>query len=162
VADEIEHGMGEGDELGVEDGGRVLAGPAEEILRFGEVTMAVRASAEATGGAISLLEELPPLADTPPHVHANEDEYFHILEGEHLITVGDEEHRLAPGQGIFAPRGVPHAQKRVDPGVGRLLVVCSPGGLEGFFRRLASAEAEGTLGPDAYASASEEFGITWL
>jgi mannose-6-phosphate isomerase-like protein (cupin superfamily) len=134
----------------------------EEILRFGPVTMAVRAPAEASGGAFSLLEELPPLADTPAHVHAKEDEYFHILEGEHVVTVGDEEHRLGPGQGIFAPRGIPHAQRRVDPGAGRLLVLCTPGGLEGFFRRLASADTDGTLGPEAYASASEEFGITWV
>lgn len=52
-----------------------MADPVEEILRFGDLTIAVRASAEATGGALSVLEELPPLADTPPHVHANEDEY---------------------------------------------------------------------------------------
>ena len=79
-----------------------------------------------------------------------------------MITVGDSEHQLAPGQGVFAPRGIPHAQKRVKPGVGRMLIICAPGGFEGFFRRLAAAETEGTLGPDAYASASEEYGITWL
>ena len=40
--------------------------------------------------------------------------------------------------------------------------VCTPGGLEGFFRELAEAEAEGRLGPEAYAAASERYGITWL
>ena len=133
-----------------------------EILRFGGLTIAVRASADTTGGAFSVIEELPPLFDTPAHIHANEDEYFHIIEGEHVIVVGDEEHRLGPGEGIFAPRGVPHAQRRVDPGVGRLLLVFAPGGFEGFFRRLAAAEAKGDLDEDAYAVASEEFGITWL
>ena len=43
-----------------------------------------------------------------------------------------------------------------------MLVVYAPGGFEGFFRRLAAAEAAGTLGDAAYAKASEEFGITWL
>ena len=133
-----------------------------EILRFAEVTIAVRAPAEVTGGAFAVFEELPPLADTPTHVHANEDEYFHAVEGEHVITLGEEEHTLRPGEGVLAPRGIPHSQRRLDPGVGRMLIVVAPGGFEGFFRRLAAAEEAGELGPDAYASASEEFGITWL
>ena len=32
----------------------------------------------------------------------------------------------------------------------------------GFFRHLAEAERAGTLGPDAYAAASERYGITWI
>ena len=133
-----------------------------EILRFGGVTIAVRASAETTGNAFSVIEELPPLLDTPLHTHTHEDEYFHIVEGEHVIVVGDEEHRLGPGEGVFAPRGVPHAQRRMEAGVGRILVVFAPGGFEGFFRYLAEAESGGTLGPETYAAASSEFGITWL
>jgi mannose-6-phosphate isomerase-like protein (cupin superfamily) len=139
-----------------------VADQGEEILRFGELTIAIRAAAETTGGAFSIFEELPPLADTPAHVHEREDEFFFAVDGEHAIRVGDEEHRLSPGQGMFAPRGVPHAQRRIEPGVGRMFIVCAPGGFEGFFRRLAEADAAGTLGPDAYASASAEFGITWL
>ena len=45
-----------------------------ERLVFGGVTILVRASAEMTGGAFSLFEEVPPLVDTPLHVHENEDE----------------------------------------------------------------------------------------
>ncbi len=133
-----------------------------EILRFGGLTIAVCATAEMTGGAFSAIEELPPLFDTPAHIHANEDEYFHVIEGEHAILVGEEEHRLRPGEGIFAPRGVPHAQRRIDPGVGRMLLVYAPGGFEGFFRRLSTAETDGNLGDAAYAAASEEYGVTWL
>lgn len=133
-----------------------------EILTFSGLTIAIRASAEETGGAFSVIEELPPLFDTPAHIHANEDEYFHIVEGEHVILVGEEEHRLGPGEGIFAPRGVPHAQRRVDPGVGRLLVVVAPGGFEGFFRHLAAADEQGNLDEAARAAASSKFGITWL
>jgi mannose-6-phosphate isomerase-like protein (cupin superfamily) len=133
-----------------------------ELLRFGEVTILVRASGESTGGALSLFEEVPPMVDTPAHVHANEDELFYVLEGEHVIEVGDQESRAGPGGTVFAPRGVPHSQRRVVPGVGRLLVLTTPGGLDGFFRDLATADAAGALGPDAYAAASEKYGITWL
>jgi hypothetical protein len=44
----------------------------------------------------------------------------------------------------------------------RELIVLTPGGLEQFFRELAEAERNGTLGPDAYAAASEKAGISWL
>jgi len=139
-----------------------LDADAGERLRFGDVTILVRASADTTGGAFAVFEEVPPLVDTPLHVHANEDELFYSLEGEHTVEVGDEELRIGPGGVVFAPRGVPHSQRRVVPGEGRLLIMTSPAGFEGFFRELAAAEAAGTLGPDAYAGASERFGITWL
>jgi mannose-6-phosphate isomerase-like protein (cupin superfamily) len=137
-------------------------GLREEKLVFGEVTVVIRVSAEDSGGAMTVLEEVPPMVDTPLHVHSREDELFYIVEGEHVITLGQREHRLGPGEAIFAPRGIPHAQRRVEPGVGRELVVLTPGGFEQFFRDLAEAERNGTLGPDAYAEASERAGISWL
>lgn len=137
-------------------------GPREEKLVFGEVNIVIRVSSEDSGGAMAVMEEVPPMVDTPLHVHSREDELFYIVEGEHIVTVGNQEHRLGPGEAIFAPRGVPHAQRRVEPGVGRELVVFTPGGFEQFFRDLAEAERSGTLGPDAYAAASEKAGISWL
>jgi mannose-6-phosphate isomerase-like protein (cupin superfamily) len=133
-----------------------------ERLVFGEGTVVIKASTASTGGVLTVFEEIAPLLDTPLHVHANEDELFYILEGEHIVQRGDEEFRLAPGDSIFLPRGVPHSQRRVVPKAGRLLVMTSPGAFEGFFRDLAAADAAGTLGPDAYAAASEKYGITWL
>jgi len=140
----------------------VLAADEGERLVFGEVTILVRASAQTTAGSFSVFEEVPPLADTPLHVHANEDEIFYPLEGEHIYQVGDEEFRVGPGGMVFAPRGIPHSQRRAVPGEGRQLVLTSPAGFEGFFRELAAAHEAGTLGPEAYAQASENFGITWL
>jgi mannose-6-phosphate isomerase-like protein (cupin superfamily) len=137
-------------------------GLREEKLVFGEVTVVIRVSAEDSGGAMTVLEEVPPMVDTPLHVHSREDELFYIVEGEHIITLGERKFRLGPGEAIFAPRGIPHAQRRVEPGVGRELVVLTPGGFEQFFRDLAVAEREGTLGPDAYAAASKRAGISWL
>jgi mannose-6-phosphate isomerase-like protein (cupin superfamily) len=133
-----------------------------ERLVFGDVTILVRVRAEATGGAFTLFEEVPPMLDTPLHVHQNEDELFYVLEGEHVFRVGDEEFRAGPGGIVFAPRGIPHAQRRSVPGQGRLLILTSPGGFEGFFRELAAAHQEGTLGPEAYAGASQRYRITWL
>jgi hypothetical protein len=54
-----------------------LSADEGERLVFGEVTILVRASAAATGGAFNLFEEVPPMVDTPLHVHENEDELFY-------------------------------------------------------------------------------------
>lgn len=129
-----------------------------ELLRFGEVTIRLRTATET----MCVLEEVPPLADTPAHVHEREDELFISLEGDHIIEVDGDEHRIGPGESVFAPRGVPHSQRRVVPGEGRLLLVVTPGGLEGFFRELAAADSAGTLGPDAYATVSKRYGISWV
>jgi mannose-6-phosphate isomerase-like protein (cupin superfamily) len=143
-------------------GDELSQGVREERLVFGEVTVVIRVSAEDSGGAMTVLEEVPPMVDTPLHFHSREDELFYVVEGEHVIPRGDEEFRLGPGEAIFCPHGVPHAQPRVEPGVGRELIVLTPGGLEQFFHDLAEAERNGTLGPDAYAASSKKAGINWL
>ncbi|MCE3287208.1 MAG: cupin protein [Gaiellaceae bacterium] len=139
-----------------------LHGDEGERLSFAGVTIVVRVTSEASGGAFSLFEEVPPLLDTPLHVHRDQDELFYVLEGKHVYRVGDEEYAVGPGGLVFAPRGIPHSQRRVVSGEGRQLVVTTPGGFEGFFRELAAAEEAGTIGRDAYAAASARFGITWL
>jgi mannose-6-phosphate isomerase-like protein (cupin superfamily) len=138
-----------------------LAADSGERVRFGEVEIVIKASGESTGGAFALFEENEPV-DTPLHVHENEDELFYVLEGEHVFQVGEEEFLTGPGGLVFAPRGVPHAQRRVVPRTGRVLVLTAPAGLEGFFRELARADRAGELGPEAYAGASKTHGVTWL
>jgi mannose-6-phosphate isomerase-like protein (cupin superfamily) len=134
---------------------------AGERLRLGEVEVLVKASAATTGGAFTVFEESEPV-DTPLHVHENEDELFYVLEGQHAFQVGDQEFRTGPGGVVFAPRGVPHSQRRMVPRKGRVLVLTSPAGFEGFFRELAEADRAGRLGPEAYASTSQRYGVSWL
>ena len=141
--------------------GFVLAAGDGEPLRFSGAAFLVKASAETTGGSFSIIEELSPL-DTPPHVHANEDELFVVLEGHHQFTVGESVFDVGPGAVVFAPRGIPHSHRRVVPRTGRFLTFLSPAGFEGFFRELSEAERKGAIGPGAYDRASARYGITWL
>ena len=133
-----------------------------EELTFGGTTILLMIDSDESGGAMTVHEEGQPMLDTPLHVHSKEDELIYVMEGEHIVTRGEEEFRLGPGEAIFLARGIPHAQRRVIPGEGRELVVYTPGGFEQFFRDLADADEAGRLGPDAYAKASEKAGITWL
>jgi mannose-6-phosphate isomerase-like protein (cupin superfamily) len=71
--------------------------PLAERLVFGEGTVLLRATAKTTGGALTIFEEIPPLLDTPLHLHSKEDELFYILEGEHVVQRGETEFRVGPG-----------------------------------------------------------------
>lgn len=132
-----------------------------ERLRFSDAEFLVKASADTTGGAFAIIEEVAPL-DTPLHVHENEDELWYVFEGDHMFRIGDDEFHAGPGEIVFGPRGVPHAQRRVVSRSGRLLEFFSPSGFAGFFRELAEAERTGASMPEAYARVSEKYGGIWL
>jgi mannose-6-phosphate isomerase-like protein (cupin superfamily) len=141
--------------------GHKIEADGGERLRFSDADFVIRASADTTDGAFSMLEEADPL-DTPLHVHKNEDELWYVLEGEHVVQIGDDEFHVGPGETVFGPRGVPHAQRRVVPRTGRFLEFFYPAGFEGFFRELAEAERSGSSMPEEYVRVSEKYGITWL
>jgi mannose-6-phosphate isomerase-like protein (cupin superfamily) len=130
-------------------------------LSFAGAVFLIKASTETTAGAFAIIEEVDPL-DTPLHVHANEDELFYVIEGEHVFRVGGHEFSAGPGAVVFGPRHVPHAHRRVVQRTGRFLTMISPAGFERFFRELSAAESAGGAGPDAYERASKKYGITWL
>jgi mannose-6-phosphate isomerase-like protein (cupin superfamily) len=132
-----------------------------ERVRFSDAEFIIKVSAGTSNGAFSVLEEVNPL-DTPLHVHGNEDELWFVLEGAHVFQVGDDEFKASPGEIVFGPRGVPHAQRRVVPRSGRFLAFFYPAGFEDFFRELAEAESVGSSMPEAYERISQKYGLTWL
>jgi quercetin dioxygenase-like cupin family protein len=114
----------------------------------------------AAGGSLGLVEtvEAPP-GDMPPlHVHHTHDEGFYVLEGELTLYTPGEETRLAAGEFLLAPRGVPHTY-RVGDAPARWLVTSSPAGFERF---VAEASASGTADPAELARLAAEHGIEIL
>jgi quercetin dioxygenase-like cupin family protein len=60
----------------------------------------------------SVLESLAPHGDSPPlHIHHTEDEVFHVIAGELRFQLDDQDVRLAPGETLLAPKGVPHTYR---------------------------------------------------
>lgn len=141
-------------------GHKVAAGSGER-LRYGGMEFVIRASGDSTGGAFSIVEEIDPV-DAPLHVHEWNDELFYVLEGEHVFTVGATEFDARPGDLVFGPRGVPHAQRRVVPRSGRILTMFSPAGFEGFFRDLTEADRDGHAGPEALVRIAGNYGARWI
>ena len=105
--------------LGSEDG---------EALWFFGMLATMKATTEQTGGRFLLVEELAPRGTaTPLHVHPEEDESFHVLEGEMTFYLEDGQPIPASaGSFVHIPKGyVPHAF-RVDSEVARFLVRTTP------------------------------------
>lgn len=55
------------------------------------------------------------------------DALVHILDGEAEITIGENHHRVAAGEGILLPASVPHALVAVTPFTMLLTMIREPG-----------------------------------
>jgi quercetin dioxygenase-like cupin family protein len=107
-----------------------------ERVRFGPGggVYNILATAQDTGNTHFAFEAIEPPGGGPPlHTHANEEEFFLVLEGEMTFYVGGQVIRGTKGQTAFIPRGVPHCFRNCSDREARVLVLFTPGGIEGFF-----------------------------
>lgn len=102
----------------------------------------VKISGSDTNGGLAIFEQtsLSPKRGTPLHVHPEQDEVFHVIEGAYYFQVGDEKFNLKAGDSIFLPRNVPHAWTQMAD-KGKMIVVFQPAGkMEDFFVSLAGMD----------------------
>jgi quercetin dioxygenase-like cupin family protein len=100
-----------------------------------------------TGGAYALFEETTQPGDgPPPHIHHREDESFYVLEGEYEFLLGGGYIRARADSLLYFPKGTLHAHRFVGDGVGKMLVMQTPGGLYERFFEEVGRPAEGKAG----------------
>ncbi len=112
-----------------------LLRPNEGVtLKPGPVeTLTFKVTHEDTDGGFDYLVGDVGYAGGPPmHIHSNEDEVLHVLEGELVVKVGEETMEMAAGDVAFVPRGVPHSYTNRNQGVARAIGVFVPSGLAKF------------------------------
>ena len=110
------------------------AGEGEQMWFAGGGAFTWKATAAETGSAFLLMEDRMERGKvTPLHLHPNEDEAIYVLEGELLLHIEGEEHRVGEGGFFLAPRGVPHAFM-VTSETARVLGLQTPGTGEAFYR----------------------------
>jgi quercetin dioxygenase-like cupin family protein len=112
-----------------------IAGEPSRHLWFLDTEVTIMVSHLDGGDGISVLEHRAPFGNSAPlHIHWNEDEIFHILEGEMLFRVADRDVRAGTGDTLLAPKGTPHTY-RVDSTDGaRWLTIIRGGDFEGLVR----------------------------
>jgi len=120
--------------------GRVLRAFGEEVI--------ILLDGEQTGGRQTMwLETTPPEGGPPLHFHINDDETFHVLEGQVAFFQNSKWSEVGPGGSAFVPRGQMHTFKNVGGGNSRMLLSTSPAGFDVFFSRCAEEWAR-PGGPD--------------
>ena len=130
---------------------------------FGEEARFHLTGAETGGEYTMFTETTPPGGGPPPHVHANEDEWFHVLEGRVAFWKDHAWTEAGPGDSAFMPRHVPHTFKNVGETPLKMLIHTAPSGFENFFAE-AAVEFAKPEGPDMAQAVkiAEKHGISFL
>ncbi len=128
-------------------------------IDMGNFRMSLKASADDTAGAFSLLEaEEPPQFGPPMHIHHDAAEAFYVVSGEYVIFIGDDEYTCPAGSFIYIPAGAPHGF-RVGAVPSRKLNIYSPAGMVGYFDELSAAIARDELDDDSLAEMARRYGM---
>jgi mannose-6-phosphate isomerase-like protein (cupin superfamily) len=117
---------------------RLVLEPGEgRSTRLGSIGVDFKLWGEQTGGAFSVVEHpVDPRGMVPPHLHAHEDEFSYVLEGEIGARVGDVELTVGPGAYVAKPRGILHTFWNPTDEPARILEIISPAGFENYFVEL--------------------------
>lgn len=104
---------------------------------------------------------MPAGSSVPVHIHQNEDEIFHVLEGEVQLVLGDRTTIGKEGDVIYLPRGIKHGIKTHGTKTARVLNYVIPGRhFERFFNELNRRETK--PGSAEMAAIAKKYGITFL
>ena len=126
-------------------------------------TVIIKADTKQTKGSLTVVELVfGPKQGPALHTHHREDELWVVLEGEFRFKAGGAMLHVSTGGMAFGPRGTPHAFQNVGGEPGRLLVVTTPSGLEGFFQDFDARMRGGSVGPETLAEVGLAYGVEFV
>lgn len=146
--------------MGDNTGQALVLQPGEgRSIDLGNFTMSVKATADETGDAFSLLEAAEPAGFGPPmHVHRDAAEAFYVLAGEYLIFLDEREITCPAGSFIYIPAGLRHGF-RVGALPSRKLNLYSPAAMVGYFDELSAAIAADKADPAHLGAIASRYGM---
>jgi quercetin dioxygenase-like cupin family protein len=117
---------------------------------------------DETDGKLSLTEFAaapPPAPSAPAHRHLDADETLYILEGEFQFILDGRTIPAPVGSYIHVPRGTLHGIENVGTATGRMLVILTPAGFEGFWAERAQlpTAAGNQVDPGALLALQEKY-----
>ena len=140
----------------------------KELLDWmGELAI-IHASGDDTHNQYCMVELYATREGSPPwHVHEREDKGIYVIEGVITIYVGDVVHKAKAGDFVLAPKGVRHKYSVESKGHARIMIICSPSGIETMVRRLGKpmstmkplTPGEEDLNYEQVAAVAGEYGI---
>jgi quercetin dioxygenase-like cupin family protein len=120
-----------------------------------------------TEGAAGVVDiSVKPGAAAPLHTNTREALMWYGIEGTITLQTEEGAVELAPGDAIFLPKGSTHTFANASGVSARALLVCLPGGFEGFFLDLSGKlPLDMPIGPppaeiaEIHAEMSERYGV---
>lgn len=78
---------------------------------FGGALSKMLAGPDNTGSALIdfRISRYAPNAYVAEHAHKVQEQIYYVLEGEGVLTVGEERHLMRPHDYVYLPPGVPHS-----------------------------------------------------
>jgi len=107
---------------------------AHDPINWNGDTIHVLVDKEDSGGDLGIFTvEVSAPGGPPVHIHEDAGEAFYLLSGEAEVLVGSEMFTISEGESIWVPKGVEHSFRILGETGGKLMVIVTPGGFEGFF-----------------------------
>lgn len=146
-------------------GGSIVRRQAEAEYWFLGDPFDVLASAEDTGGAYALMAfSFRPGSGAPPHRHAQEDEFFYIVEGELEFHAAGNTIRAVAGDFVQLVKGEEHFFVNPLDRPARVLIGIVPADFLGFFLELSTRRAGSPTPPpmppfETIAASAAKYGV---
>jgi quercetin dioxygenase-like cupin family protein len=116
-------------------------------------TYTILLTSDETGGRYCLIDaHVPPGGGPPPHRHDFE-EMLTMLEGEIEVTFRGKTVTARAGETINIPANAPHAVRNTADAPARMLVICTPAGMDQFFMAIGDPVDSCTAPPPKLSEA---------
>lgn len=107
---------------------------AHEPTDWNDSKVHVLVDKEGSGGSMGMFTVEQPKPGGPArHVHEDAGEAFYLLQGEAEFMKDGKLTVLKEGEAAFVPKGMEHSFRILGEDGGKLLVIVTPAGFEGFF-----------------------------
>jgi quercetin dioxygenase-like cupin family protein len=135
------------------------AGGRKMMVLGNEIT--VKLDSAQTGGALFVFENtVGPGEGVPPHVHSQEDEMIHMIEGTCEVFLDGKVFTAAAGSVINFPRNVVHGFRNTSGAPARALFIATPGeNFEAFFNELSAVAPTRPADMEKVASIFARYGL---
>ena len=134
----------------------IISTPGEHrVVRPDGASNEVLATHAQTGGQLGVMTLSGAPGPGSVIVHTKEAEIWYVLEGEYEFYVGDQTFEGGPGTFVAVDAGQPHGFTNKNDG--KLLVIFTPGGYEGFF---VDWEEQGLARGPALGELERSYGVT--
>ena len=136
-------------------------GEGNTVNSFGGEVTRIIVPAEATHGAYAIWMHVSQPASGPPrHIHRNEDEIIHVLDGALRIWCDGTVFMIGRGDTVTLPRGLAHSFRVIGPDPACMMMTVVPGGFERFYAAVSQLRLPNDIAD--LLDISEAFGIDYV